>query len=132
MTMLIVFELFIDEFSQSRAPPPHHKLSPSSIAAVTGAAAGKLVSYHDNGLPRMPGAHKGSIQTIENGQYMSVYVRNRPRFRDYNATKKSSIGALYVKMNRCKSHTQTGTSVCQLPLNDIDNIYQPLAHNCYI
>ena len=72
-------ELFIDEFSLWRAPPPgqfsggsrqqQHARLVGSIPLLTI----MFYEHHGNGLPRMPGAHKGATQVIENGQYISVY-----------------------------------------------------------
>ena len=136
-------KLFIDEFSQPRTPPPGQFSGGSEAGAEahqtgraasngTGAccAAGQLVRYHDNGLPRMPGVTMKSTLIIENCQYMSVYRRNnltnhlarmatRQRLQCHQ---RSRFRAVYTKMNRCKESPQTGTSVFQLPLNDIDCI----------
>ena len=76
-------------------------------------------------------AHQGSTQMMENGKYMSEYHRNNltnllvrmATFQRLKCNKEGSVLAVYTKKNRCKEckeTTPTGTSIYQLPLNDID------------
>ena len=69
--------MFIDDIVR------RDSLVAAARASLLGAAVARQIPLltliyenHGNGLPRMPGAHKGSTQVIEHGQYMSVYGRN--------------------------------------------------------